>query len=213
MKLPKLVALLAAAASITFAHAQAPWTAETTSFRTVEIGTSAASIPECPKRKHKFLSHEEYIPSYDEAYPSEAKDKLCWKSTTDKPLIPGAKSLIIANVPFIKGAGREVTVTVIDDRIESIDSRFLSEHAQAFQQALVERFGQPTRREQHTFQNRLGAKFSGVSLAWYGKQVTLTFDEVDGSSDWGLISMRSLKFDAALKASTSSTTESIKKGF
>lgn len=210
MKPAQLATLAAATAFATLA--QGTWTGEVTSLRTVEIGTEAASLPECPKRKHKFLSHIEYIPTYDDAYPNEAKDKLCWKSTTDKPLIPSAQSLIIANVPFIKGAGREVTVTVIDGKIESIDSRFLSEHAQAFQQALIERYGQPTKSESLSYQNRLGAKFSGLSLAWYGKQVTLTFDEVDGSSDWGLLSMRSRKFDAAVKASSSSATDSIKKG-
>ena len=109
MKPAQLATLAAAAAFAT--SAQATWSGEVTSLRTVEIGTEAASLPECPKRKHKFLSHVEYIPTYDDAYPNEAKDKLCWKSTTDKPLIPSAQSLIIANVPFIKGAGREVNRT------------------------------------------------------------------------------------------------------
>jgi hypothetical protein len=210
MKQPFFALLTLVTVAISPGHAQ--WASEVTSFRTVEIGANAASIPECPKRKHKFLSHEEYVPDYDTAYPSEAKDKLCWKSTDDRPLVPGAKAITLSNLPFIKGAGREVTATVIDGTIESIDSRFLAQYAQTFQQALTEKYGPPTRSEQRSFQNRLGAKFNGISLAWYGQRVTLTFDEVDGSSEWGMMSMRSRKFDAALKAAASGATDSVKRG-
>lgn len=192
--------------------AQAQWSSEVTSFRTVEIGAAVASIPECPKRKHRFLAHQEYVPEHDSAYPPEAKDKLCWKSTDERALIPGARAVALSNLPFIKGAGREVIATVIDGTIECIDSRFLAQYAQSFQQAMTEKYGPPTRSEQRTYQNRLGAKFTGASLAWYGQKVTLTFDEVDGSSEWGLISMRSRKFDAALTAASAGATDSVKRG-
>lgn len=194
------------------AFAQSTWTSESTTFRTVEIGSSLSSTPECPKRRNNILQSDEYIPEYDKAYPPEATDRVCWKSTPDKSTIPNAQLLVFSNLPFIKGAGREVTVAVIDERIEAIDSQFLSQYTKTFSQALIEKYGPPSKTEQRKYQNKLGATFTGLSLSWYGKRVTLTFEEVDGSSEWGLMSMRSKKFDDALKLAGSRATESVKKG-
>lgn len=184
------------------APAQAQWTEEVTNFRGIEIGTKLTDIPECPKRPNALLRDRYYDYYSDDSakdYPEEFKGKVCWKIPQDPPLIRGGKSVVLSNLSFIKGAGREAVVSIVDGSIEAIDVRFLSHYATEFREAFIEKYGSPSKRTVRQYQNSLGATYDGLSLSWYGQKVTLTFDEISGSLEWGLMAMRSHRFDHALR--------------
>jgi hypothetical protein len=190
-------------------QAQAKWPGEVTSFRGVGIGQRLDGIPECLKRLDQ-LKKEEYVPYYD--YPAQLKDSVCWKATTDTPLIRTARAVTLSNLPFIKGAGREAMATLIDGAVESIEVRFLGPYADTFRLAFIEKYGAPSAEVRRTYQNKMGATFEGQALTWRGAQVTLTLEPYFETTDFGLMAMRSKKFDAAIAAETKTTTESVKKG-
>lgn len=193
--------------------AQSPtWPNEVTSLRGVDLGTQITDVPECPKRTDAVLRRTDYWPNYRDDYPGEFKDRVCWMTTQDPPLIKSAKAVKLSNLPFIKGAGQEAMATIVDGSIEALDVRILSEYAATFREAMVEKYGKPSKQTVRQFQNRLGAQFEGASLLWYGRRVTLTFDEVNGSTEWGLISMRTRTFDAALSSQAGDAKSPVKSG-
>lgn len=198
-------------ASVNVAAANsAAWKNETKTLRTVTLGSDISQFPECPKKVDVLGSR--YYEGYESDYPENFKDKPCYKLSNEIPLVRGAPIYSISNLPFIKGAGRDVTVTILGGKIEAIKFPFLNAYAGAMFQALVEKYGNPTDKNVNSYQNGFGQTFQGVSAKWHGQSATLTYEEYADKKDWGRIEMYSKTFSSALAEQSSTTTQSIKNG-
>jgi hypothetical protein len=187
------------------------WKNEVTSLRSVAIGAAITQFPECPKKHDPVLGNVEYS-GYETDYPAEFKDKPCFKTTDEIPLLRHAPTYVISNLPFIKGGGREVVVTLIEGRIEEIGFDFLNQYDNAFLQALKEKYGEPSKKEVNSYQNGFGQTFQGISARWFGKTVTLWYDQYTTRKDWGRVGMYSKRFSAALMRQNADTKDSISNG-
>lgn len=175
------------------------WTNEIRNLRTVEIGADFfTNYKECPKRQQKavYEGEDTYLPGYDQIYKTELKDIACFKDKKLRPVIEGTKRYEVDNLPFIKGAGNSVEVTLINDRVEHIEMKFLNAYREDFYAVIIDKYGKPSSEETNVYKNAYGQTFSGRSLRWNGKSFSLSFDEhIPGmDKDYGVIQMHSQVF-------------------
>jgi|GEM_PF-3155060 len=196
------------------AIAESVWKQEVGNLRGIELGTNAYSVyKECPKKDKNTFSLSPYFSSIDSDYPPEFKDIPCYKVTENRLVVQGAKQLNIDNLMFIQGAGREAVVTLINDRVESIEVEFLNQHFEQIKIAMMEKYGNPSKKETLSFQNSFGQTFLAESLQWNGKSVMLLLDEHrSGDKDWGQIVMSSQTYLNKLNEWFLERKNSIKKG-
>lgn len=208
-----VMALIVAFAFPVFA-ADRIWTTEVNNLRGIQLGSDFfSSYKECPKRVNVRYGNE-YWPEYDKDYPAEFKDIPCYKVISDPVVIDGSKVFRVDNLVFIKGAGRSVQVTLLDDHVESIEVEFLNSYREQFYAAMLEKYGRPSVERVEVFQNGYGQSFSGRSLIWKGRSVVLTYDEHrPGGREWGAVVMMSKKFEERIDEAFKMKKDSVKNGF
>ena len=187
------------------------WKGEVASLRSLDIGTEIAKFPECPKITGKYSKQEKY-PSFTEDFPSDFKDRACLEMPSKPSVLKAASSYQISNLPFIMGAGIQVEVVVIAEKIEAIEFEFTNSRAEYFLSALTEKYGAPTEQKSKQYQNGFGKIFDGTEAKWQGKNVTLTYDEFTNNINWGRIGMYSKVFYMELNKQSLENTKAIKSG-
>lgn len=178
--------------------------------RGVELGSSTQGIKECPKSKNPVIPSLKYIAPFESDFPAEMKGVRCYQTTDKRPLLGSASSLVVANLPMVKGAGSDVTVNLLNDKIEYIEMRFSQHHSQAILTALTEKHGKPTTSKEVAYENGFGQTFSGTVATWDNPDSTLTFTQYDGDKDWGRVDLMSDLYKSKLGQSYDSTLQEIK---
>lgn len=180
------------------------------SLRGVELGSSIAELQECPKRANPPIPSLTYISPLESDFPAEMKGVRCFQRTDSKPLLPGAASLKVANLPFLKGAGTDVAVNLLNEKVEYVEMQFLQVHSTAILSALTEKYGKPTKSKNATYQNGFGRSFTGVTATWNMPGAVLTFTQFDREKDWGRVDLMSEVYRARLSQSHDSAVQEIK---
>lgn len=188
--------VLAFAAAVAGDEHAAPQSAD--SLRGVELGSGVADLKECPRHANPAIPSLTYISHMEPEFPDEMKGVRCFQSTDERPLLASASSLVISNLPFLKGAGTDVTVNIVDGRIEYIEMRFLQHHGSTILSGLIEKYGTPASSREVPYQNGLGQSFSGTVATWNTPGAVLTFSQYDGQRDWGRVDLMSRAYSATL---------------
>lgn len=168
------------------------------SLRGVELGSGVAEIKECPRHANPVIPSLTYISHMEPEFPGEMKGVRCFQSTDKKPLLSSASSLIVSNLPLLKGAGTDVTVNTVAGKIEYIEMRFLQHHSSTIFSGLTEKYGKPTASKEVPYQNGLGHSFTGTVATWNISGAVLTFSQYDGQRDWGRVDLMSDSYSTAL---------------
>jgi hypothetical protein len=116
----------------------------------------------------------------------------------------------VSNLPFIKGAGADVTVNVVEGRVEYVEMRFLQQYSATMLSALTEKYGQPATSRDVQYQNGLGQAFSGVVATWNVPGAVLTYSQYDRSKDWGRVDLISNTYSAQLVQQHESKVQDVK---
>ncbi|MGH2507982.1 MAG: hypothetical protein ACRDHZ_11350, partial [Ktedonobacteraceae bacterium] len=151
-----------------------------------------------------------YILQEDPDYPENMKGVRCFKHAEHGPLLPIASSYIIDNLPFIKGAGTEVTVNIVNEKIEYVKMRFLEAYSSSFLTALSEKYGNPSTSKNTVYQNGFGESFDGITATWTMPDAVLTFTQYDGDKDWGRVELMSNSYRTQLNKAYDSSMQNIK---
>lgn len=178
--------------------------------RGVDLGSSIQSMKECPLSKNPVSPIFKYIGNFESDFPADMKGVRCFQTTDTKPLLSTASSYIVANLPMIKGAGSEVIVNILNDKIEYIEMRFLQHNSQAILTALTEKHGKPTSSKDVLYKNGYGQTFSGVTATWKNPDSTLTFTQYDGDKDWGRVALMSNLYKSRLNQNYDSSLQDMK---
>jgi len=117
------------------------------SLRGVELGSGVADLRECPRRANPAIPSLTYISHFEPDFPAEMKGVRCFQTTDETPLLPSASALVVSNLPFLKGAGADVTVNLVEGKVEYIEMQFLQQYSSTILSALTEKYGQPTASE------------------------------------------------------------------
>lgn len=168
------------------------------SLRGVELGSGVAELKECPRHANPVIPSLTYISHMDPEFPEDMKGVRCFQSTDKRPLLSSASSLVVSNLPFLKGAGTDVTVNIVGGKIEYIEMRFLQHHSSTILSGLTEKYGKPTTSKEVPYQNGLGQSFTGTVATWNVPGAVLTFSQYDGQRDWGRVDLMSDTYSAAL---------------
>jgi hypothetical protein len=160
----------------------------------IEIGSDlAAAIPECEvDATGMYVEQDEAMCRRN---PSLAIKKA-WGAVEEDAQLPKRHPDYL----------RSVGVATVDGRVVSVSAATLGERYQdEVLAALRERFGKATSFETRTLVNGFGVRVHAKSAAWkLPGGVTLRFDGVTSSRDWGRISLET-------KAYASSVTEATRK--
>jgi hypothetical protein len=70
-----------------------------------------------------------------------------------------------------------VYITFGDHGMDAVSFTFATKHFDTMVGAFVERYGEPTTRESHPVQNRMGATFVNDELHWQGERVTISLSK------------------------------------
>ncbi|MGH8554041.1 MAG: hypothetical protein ACREUD_00420 [Gammaproteobacteria bacterium] len=180
------------------------------SLRGVELTSSLDGLKECPKRDNPVIPSLTYISYLDSDFPPDMKGVRCFQYTDTKPLLPSASSYVIANLPLLKGAGTDVTVNLLANKVQYVEMRFLQHHSSSILAAVTEKYGKPTTSKDVTYQNGFGQSFNGVTATWNMPGAVLTFTQYDGNKDWGRVDLMSNLYRARLNQSHDSAVQDIK---
>ena len=177
------------------------------SLRGVELGSSIVGLEECPRHANPVIPSLTYISHMDPEFPPEMKGVRCFQNTDQRPLLPTASSVVVSNLPFLKGAGTDVTVNLVDGKIEYIEMRFLQHHGSTILSALTEKYGKPTTSKQVPYQNGLGQSFNGTVAKWNVPGAVMTYSQYDGQRDWGRVDLMSNAYSDRLARRHDSTVQ------
>lgn len=85
----------------------------------------------------------------------------------------------------------------LDDKLGSISFSFMEEPAyEPIKNAMLIKFGTPTKRETSKISNRFGAIFSQEKLIWLGHKITLQLDRYSFDLKHSIVTISSDEFDA-----------------
>lgn len=149
------------------------WKQEPTSLLGIQLGAPlSASMAECPRTKRGYAATRE-------------AGKMCWQTGN-------AQVFAVKNHPDLGLGIYDVRAEVVAGMVERVAFRFKSKEAMSMAKLLQAKYGEPFTTalppaDKMTV-NTVGSK------GWYGKYLTLTFDEKVGESDEGEVCLYSKKY-------------------
>lgn len=160
------------------------------SLRGIELGSElkTSTRPECPRESGQYV-----FPVGDE-FRTRMGDKQCWTSMNSFALrlsTPLFAQYQVHNVSEIQGMLSTVGTSIINGRIEAIESVFGRGGYEAFREALVQRYGRFDKEEPIVLQFRTGASIAVRRATWSRPESMLRIDERVESMDVGAVSLYS----------------------
>ena len=164
-----------------------------TSLRGIELGSElkTSTRSECPRESGQYV-----FPVGDE-FRTRMGDKQCWTSMNSFALrlsSPLFAQYQVHNVSEIQGMLSTVGTSIVDGRIEAMESVFGRGGYEAFREALVQRYGRFDKEEPVVLQFRTGASITVRRATWSRPESTLRIDERVESMDVGAVSLYSRKW-------------------
>jgi hypothetical protein len=107
----------------------------------------------------------------------------------------------IALKPQLVGGPGFALAKIMDGNLEGVSFNTMGIQSQERDlQLLIDKFGEPTVKNQQTVQNGYGAKFSAVRVSWEIDDLVVSYDSAPGSINSGLVHIESVRAAADRKA-------------
>ncbi len=179
------------------------------SLRGIKLGEElkASMRPECPKEAGNHV-----LPVGDDFH-SRMGNQQCWTSMHSFALrlsTPLFAMHQVHNVEGIQGMLSTVGTSLIDGRIEAMESLFNRGAYESFREALVQRYGQFDKEEPVVLQYRSGPSITVRRATWSRPEALLRIDERVDSMDIGAVSVYSRRWLDAQRTAEKDTTERAK---